>query len=413
MTKLRFILISFSALSGLFSAYADESRATVSWEENIILMKPKPLPSADQLRNRTKNGTTNRSAPKSCGSCCYSVVSAVGYDLNPFYGKVVEVDGFVIASSAAVSDDALYEAALTFAKMTEGRPDLVTNLIKEGVHLAVIGKDEVLTDIPEYSILDSSSWDWARGVGATQWIPVTSCAEENLLCLDDDAYRGENICIHETAHSLQGSGGKLPLPRTIELNGSDDLDQALRALYTQAVEVDKLWAGEYSATNHEEYWAEGVQSFYDANIFTSANTRAELQSYDNGLYSIISRVFPADVTLTCPTSSQCDCSSFSCPRTQTPCQDSEIDFVYRKKFRSCNWLAQSKKKEKLCRKKALQKMCPFTCGKCSEYACNDAPKRFNVNNESRKCKWVRKNPENRCQEDGVRTTCRKTCGFCD
>jgi len=206
-------------------------------------MKPKPLPSADQLRNRTKNGTTNRSAPKSCGSCCYSVVSAVGYDLNPFYGKVVEVDGFVIASSAAVSDDALYEAALTFAKMTEGRPDLVTNLIKEGVHLAVIGKDEVLTDIPEYSILDSSSWDWARGVGATQWIPVTSCAEENLLCLDDDAYRGENICIHETAHSLQGSGGKLPLPRTIELNGSDDLDQALRALYTQAVEVDKLWAG--------------------------------------------------------------------------------------------------------------------------------------------------------------------------
>jgi len=33
MTKLRFILISFFALSGLFSAYADESRATVSWEE--------------------------------------------------------------------------------------------------------------------------------------------------------------------------------------------------------------------------------------------------------------------------------------------------------------------------------------------------------------------------------------------
>ena len=205
-------------------------------------MQPKPLPP----RNRAKKNTwgwNNRNAPISCGSCCYNVVSADGYDLDPFYAKVVEVDGFVIASSAAVSDDALYEAALTVAKMTKRRPDLLQNLIEETVHLAVIGKNEVLTDIPEYSVL-GSGWDWARGVGATRWIPVTSCAEENLLCLNNDVYFGENICIHETAHSLQGSGGKLPTPRTVEYNNfSEYLDPALRNLYTEAVTNNGLWAG--------------------------------------------------------------------------------------------------------------------------------------------------------------------------
>ena len=43
--------------------------------------------------------------------------------------------------------------------------------------------------------LDPEDWDWTRGVGATRWIPVTSCAEENLLCWSTDVYRGENICV--------------------------------------------------------------------------------------------------------------------------------------------------------------------------------------------------------------------------
>lgn len=112
--------------------------------------------------------------------------------------------------------------------MAYDRPDLVQTLVAEGVHMAVIGADEQMTANPDYAGL-GSGWAWARGVGATRWYPVTSCAEENLLCLpaSADGYAAEDICVHETSHSLAGSGGKLPTPRA--LGNGDDLDLAIRA----------------------------------------------------------------------------------------------------------------------------------------------------------------------------------------
>ena len=290
-----------------------------SLPENMILpSKPKPPRNGPWPKEETSKAGA-RNTVQSCGQCCFSIVSASLYpdDLNSFYSKVIDFNGFLHASSAEVSDAALYEAALTTAKMTVGRPDLTATLVNEGVHLTVIGKDEKLTDVPEYSIL-GPGWDWARGVGPTRWIPVSSCAEENLLCMPSsvDVYYGENICIHETAHALQGSGGKLPTVRYTELGSSENLDSVLRSQYEQSVTNGGLWSGEYSATNHEEHWAEGVQSFYNANHYASANTRNELQSYDNGLYSIINRVFDGAESITCPAST-CDCASYQCPASVT------------------------------------------------------------------------------------------------
>ena len=101
-----------------------------------------------------------------------------------------------------------------------------------------------------------------------------------------------------------------------------------------------LWSGEYSATNHEEYWAEGVQSFCNENHYASANTRNGLQSYDNRLYSIINQVFDGTESITC-CASTCDCASYQCPAsvtvtpqptpdptpaTSTTCKDNEFSF---------------------------------------------------------------------------------------
>ena len=141
-------------------------------------------------------------------------------DLNSFYSKVIEFNSFLHASLAEVSDAALYEAALTTTKLTVGRPDLAAALINKGVHVTVIGKDENLTDVPEYSIL-GPGWDWVQRVGPTSSMPVSSCAGENLFCMpmSVEVYYGENICIHETAHALQGSGGNLPTMCYMEFGG--------------------------------------------------------------------------------------------------------------------------------------------------------------------------------------------------
>jgi hypothetical protein len=158
---------------------------------------------------------------KSCGSCCLedpvspenSLFINTEYQstlsLNNFYGKVLNVNGVPVAASSAVSDAAVLETALTLIKLASKHPFLLDILREEGVHFAVIGKDEIITDNPHYRGLNPDDWDYARGVGATRWAPTSSCAEENLLCLANDPYYDENICVHEHAHTLEGSAGKL------------------------------------------------------------------------------------------------------------------------------------------------------------------------------------------------------------
>ncbi len=57
-----------------------------------------------------------------------------------------------------------------------------------------------------------------------------------------------------------------------------------------------LWAGKYPSVNHHEYFAEGVQSWFDNNReddhdHNHVDTRAELKAYDPGLAAICEEVF--------------------------------------------------------------------------------------------------------------------------
>ena len=85
--------------------------------------------------------------------------------------------------------------------------------------------------------------------------PASSCAEENLLGYKDDPYRGESILIHEFAHTMHEMG----------VNAIDKtFDAHLQQLYQQAMKKG-LWKNTYDAADYREYWAEGVQCWFDAN----------------------------------------------------------------------------------------------------------------------------------------------------
>ena len=65
-----------------------------------------------------------------------------------------------------------------------------------------------------------------------------------------------------------------------------------------------LWDKTYARTNYKEYFAEGVQSWFNVNresktanpdgVNNHVNTKEELKKYDNDLYSLISEVFPCN-----------------------------------------------------------------------------------------------------------------------
>jgi hypothetical protein len=208
--------------------------------------------------------------------------------LSAFYKKYVDAKGLPVLGSDKVSDAALLEAAAIVDAMLAPRDDIRRALIGNRVRVAVMAPSELTTDIPEHSDLTPKDyWDKrARGLGATKERPASSCAEENLLNLPGDPYAGESIAIHEFAHTIHLLG----------LNSIDrNFDSRLRTAYQHAKDK-KLWANTYAETNYEEYWAETVQSYFDANNsdvlgHNGVATHDKLAVYDQEIFALIDEVF--------------------------------------------------------------------------------------------------------------------------
>lgn len=205
-------------------------------------------------------------------------------EVDPFYSKYVDAGGIAIVSSERVADAALLRVAELIDKMLADRADVRKAMVEAQVRFIIIGADEETTDIPEYSHMRPKKyWNWrARGFGGR----VVSCGEENVLCYPVDRYDDESIMIHEFAHTMHGYGFK---------RADEGFEPRLKRLYEKAI-AKGLWKGTYAASNFSEYWAEGVQSYYDANRQNNYNhnhvdTRRELRQYDPDLYEFIAAGF--------------------------------------------------------------------------------------------------------------------------
>ena len=216
-----------------------------------------------------------------------------------FYKKHISASGYPILASDKVSDYALKEAAYLVDLMLAKRPDVRTAMIASGSRLLIMGREEFTTDLPEHAhlgdvrhpeqpeITGKEYWDArARGLGGSEHDPVCSCGEENLLGFSGDPYSTECILIHEFAHNIH-LRGLLDVDKTF--------DTRLKETYRKAMDAG-LWRGKYAAQNHHEYFAEGVQSWFDNNRendhdHNHVNTRAELLEYDPGLAAMCREVF--------------------------------------------------------------------------------------------------------------------------
>ena len=208
--------------------------------------------------------------------------------LDSFYKKFISASGYPIVSSGKVNDYALKEAAYLADMMMEKRPDIRRAMIAGGSRLVVMAHDEFTTDVPEHSHMTPKDfWDArARGLGGSRTDPVCSCGEENLLGLNGDPYATENILIHEFAHNIHLRGMAV-----VDLT----FDDRLKASYERAIKAG-LWKTKYASTNHAEYFAEGVQSWFNNNRppdhdHNHVDTRKELREYDPGLAELCEEVF--------------------------------------------------------------------------------------------------------------------------
>ncbi len=260
-------------------------RAALSWALALgCVSTPHPAPS--------------RAPVDLCDAPIVAPSPALG--LAAFYRKHLDARGVPVVSSAVASDASLRAACRIVVRLVGAREDVRARMIAASARVTVMARTEVTTDVPEHAFLardTATDWDArARGLGGTVSVPTTSCAEENLLCLAGDRYRGENILVHELAHGV------------FNLGVDADFRARVEAAFNTARAAGR-WERTYAATNADEYFAEGTQSYFDTNresvppngIHNEVDTRAELLAYDPALHALVAEVFPGlDWSPGCP-----------------------------------------------------------------------------------------------------------------
>jgi len=194
--------------------------------------------------------------------------------------------GLRVVSGRYASDRAIQKSAELLDRVTDlVDPRVMAAMTRNGFRHAVMGTypSERTTNIPEHAFLEPVYWnERARGLGATMAVPVGSGAEENVLCHSNDRYKGEDITIHEFAHSLHLTGLAPVFP---------GFDQRLQGLYYAARTAGVWGSGHYAMTDFKEYFAEGVQSFFGCNMadYHAPVTRDLLRRRDPNLYNFIAQ----------------------------------------------------------------------------------------------------------------------------
>ncbi|MDA0766158.1 MAG: hypothetical protein O3A87_05665 [Verrucomicrobia bacterium] len=276
-----------------------------------------------------------------------------------FFTKGTLVEGILIATSDKVTDFTHLEAAYLFGKiMGSIKPEVAERIRAAKVLCVLVAHNEVTSDVPQFKSdktgeeLNFYNWRQRGFLTKVKGRSTVLFAEEDVL-----EYEGgmqlESILIHEFGHVIQRPGFDEDLEKRLKetyeaaMNAGlwkdglaaqrfkrveDKEPVGLHAALVQwfphespellkkclaagdilvngepagaAVKVtgeDKVlivFGGEkscYATTNRAEYWAEGVQCWYDTNRtmdhdHNHIHTRAQLKEYDPGLAKLCAEV---------------------------------------------------------------------------------------------------------------------------
>lgn len=279
-----------------------------------------------------------------------------------YYKKCTVVQDIMIATSSQVSDHAHLEAAYQFDMIMSSINAEIAKRIRASKALCILlGYQELTSDLPQFSSdktgkeLDFYNWRQRGFLTRISDRPTVVFAEEDVL-----EYEGgmqlESILIHEFGHVIHGAGFDEPLqkrltevfqraqaagiwndgraaqrfrrvksetpvslfdalvksfpeqsPKLIKkcLDGGDILVNGKptnsQAKVTREDKVLVVFGGPkecYARKNRAEYWAEGVQCWYDTNRtmdhdHNHIHTREQLQAYDPALAALCQDVLGA------------------------------------------------------------------------------------------------------------------------
>jgi alpha-glucosidase len=228
------------------------------------------------------------------------------FKVDPYYTKFTYAREFPVLGSGRVRDEALLRANDTIRKMFAYRHDILKALIADGARLVVLGRGERLSDLPEFQdAKDKAGFDEVRYLDYTPGLKLMAVPEENVLGLPGDPFAGRCMVVGVFARALYRVTGQRPVipdfdqrrdKQQYELRVKRldvEFDQRLGKVYEAAV-AKGLWKGTTAARDRVEYWAAGVEAYFDAGGDGQppaggrpVTTREALQAYDAELYALV------------------------------------------------------------------------------------------------------------------------------
>lgn len=229
------------------------------------------------------------------------------FKVDPYYTKFTFAREFTVLGSAKVSDEALLKVNDTIRKMFAYRHDILKAMIADGARLVVLGRTEKLSELPELKeARKQPSFDEVRYLDYTPALKLLVVPEENVLSLPGEGFAGKSTVVSVFARALYHVTGTRPVIPDFERGRAlqqyelrvkrldIEFDRKLRKLFEDAV-AKGLWKGTPAARDHVEYWAAGVEAYFDAvgagNAPQQADrpitTREALKAYDADLFALV------------------------------------------------------------------------------------------------------------------------------
>ncbi len=237
-----------------------------------------------------------------------SVIAAPArFKIDPYYTKLTFAREFPVIGSGRASDAALLAANDTIRKMFAYRHDLLKAMIADGVKLVVLGPEEKLSDLPEFrEAKKRPDFDEVRFFDDLGTQKLLVVPEENVLGRSSEPFAGKSTVVAAFAKGLYHATALRPVDPAFEGKRDKqqyelrvkrldlDFDTRLKTLFESASSKG-LWKGTPGGRNRVEYWAAGVEAYFDASGAGHApnladrpiTTREALKAYDNDLYAFV------------------------------------------------------------------------------------------------------------------------------
>jgi hypothetical protein len=228
------------------------------------------------------------------------------FKFDPYYVKLTLAREFPILGSKRVSDEALLKANDTVRKMFAYRHDILKAIIADGGRLVVLGKDEKLSDLPEFrDVADKPGFDSVRYLDYAADRKLMVVPEENVLRLPGDPLPGRCAVVAVFARGLYTVTAARPVDPEFDMRRDKqqyelrvkrldiEFDRRAKGLYEASIGRG-LWKGTAAARDRTEYWAAGVEAYFDGGAVSVPDradhpiaTRAALRQYDPDLFQLV------------------------------------------------------------------------------------------------------------------------------